>query len=308
MAAISVVMTVYNCDKYLSQAVDSILQQTWSDFELIIVDDGSTDNSLKILEAYDDSRIRIIVSEKNYGVAHARNIGLEYCTSEYVAFMDSDDISHPDRLRMQYEFLRDNVDIDCVYAKFRQMDIDGNLLKGEYPVAYYNYKYVKAYMILFNTVVNGCSMFRRRIVVDNHLKIDETCKIGSDYKFWCDYLQYGKIVGLDTVLLYYRLRNHSLYNNAPLDNRKESARKMMLYNFQLYGFQFSKPETETLLKIFGVGGKIDSKEEMILLYEALYKMSVQAAQKKLEFAEEVRIMCRKRFLEKVQETDKLWVI
>ena len=85
MAVISVLITVYNCEQYLKRAVDSILNQTWSDFEIIIVDDGSTDNSLQIIKGYDDARIKIIAVKENRGVAYARNIGMKQCRSDYIA-------------------------------------------------------------------------------------------------------------------------------------------------------------------------------------------------------------------------------
>lgn len=306
MAAISVLMAVYNCDKYLREAIDSILNQTWSDFEFIIVNDGSTDNSLQILKEYSDPRIKVITYEENGGAAHARNVGLEQCTSEFIAQMDADDIALPDRLKLQYEYLMEHSEIDGVYAKFRLLDVDGRLLEGERPTAYYNYKYVKAVMILENAVVNGTMMFRRRIVEEYQLRFDETCKIGSDYRFWFEYLRYGKIVGLDKVVYYYRLRHHSLFNNASLSAKKESVRQMISYNLKRIGFQFLPEEESTLLKVFNIGGSIDSGDEMLLLYKALLSMAKQAEQMQLEFAEEIKIMCKKRFLEKIRNATELW--
>ncbi|MBD5476927.1 MAG: glycosyltransferase [Lachnospiraceae bacterium] len=306
MAAISVLMAVYNCDKYLREAMDSILNQTWSDFEFIIVNDGSTDNSLQILKEYSDERIKIITYEENKGVAHARNVGLEHCTSEYVALMDADDIALPDRLKLEYEYLMEHREIDGVYAKFRNLDVDGRLLEGEQPRAYYNYRYVKAVMIFENTVANLTAMFRRQIVEEYQLKYDETCKIASDYRFWIDYLKYGKIVGIDKVLCYYRLRHHSLYNNSPLSVKKESERQMIKYNLKSMGFRLLPEEESTLIKIFSTDGRINSGEELLLLYMGLLSMAKQAKEMNLEFAEEVKIMCKKRFLEKVQNAPELW--
>lgn len=306
MAAISVLMAVYNCDKYLREAMDSILNQTWSDFEFIIVNDGSTDNSLQVLKDYSDPRIKVITYEENKGVAYARNVGLGHCTSEYVALMDADDIALPDRLKLQYEYLMEHREIDGVYAKFRNLDVDGRLLEEEQPSIYYNYRYVKAVMIFENTVANLTAMFRRQIVEEYQLKYDETCKIASDYRFWIDYLKYGKIVGIDKVLCYYRLRHHSLYNNAPLSVKKESEEQMIKYNLDSMGFRLLPEEINVLIKVFGTGGNINSGKELGLFYSALLNMAKQAKEMQLEFAEEVRIMCKKRFLEKVQNATGLW--
>ncbi len=308
MAAISVLMAVYNCDRYLREAIDSILDQTWSDFEFIIVNDGSTDSSLQILKEYSDPRIKVVTYEENMGVAYARNVGLEQCTSEFVALMDADDIALPDRLKLEYEYLMEHSEIDGVYAKFRNLDVDGRLLEREQPMAYYNYKYVKAVMIFENTIANLTAMFRRRIVEEYQLRYDETCKIGSDYRFWIEYLRYGKIVGLDKVVCYYRLCHHSLYNNSPRDVKKESMQQMIEYNLNRMGFRFLPEEENILLKIFNIDGKIDSGEEISLLYRALLSMARQAKEMQLEFAEEVRIMCKKKFSEKIQISDQIWVL
>lgn len=308
MAAISVLMAVYNCDKYLREAIDSILNQTLGDFEFIIVDDGSTDNSLQILKEYLDPRIKVITYEENKGVAHARNVGLEQCTSEFVALIDADDIALPDRLKLEYEYLIEHSEIDGVYAKCRYMGMNGKLLEMEYPKAYFNYKYLKAVMIFENTISNTTAMFRRKIVEKHHLKYDETCKIGEDYRFWVEYLKYGKIVGIDKVLCYYRIRCQGLFNDAPLSVKKENVRREIEYNLKFLGFQFLPEEMRVLFKVFNIDGKIDSGDEMSLLYSALLNMAKQAKEMQLEFAEEVRIMCRKRFLEKIQMSDQIWVL
>lgn len=103
MALVSVVMPVYNAEKYVSQAIESVLNQTLKDFQLILVDDGSTDNSLEICEAYaeKDSRIQVI-HQANVGICAARNCGLEMAKSEYVAFIDNDDVYLPDLLEENY--------------------------------------------------------------------------------------------------------------------------------------------------------------------------------------------------------------
>lgn len=306
MTSISVLMTVYNGEKYLRQAIDSILNQTFKSYEFIIVDDGSTDKSLEILNSYDDPRIKVITYEKNFGVAHARNIGLEQCMSEYVAIMDADDIALPERLEISYKFLKEHEDIDAVYGKVLILNTDGKLCGSTYPMISDNYKYIEAYLILNNTVTNPTAIFRKQILDKNCIRYDETWEIASDYKFWCDYSRHGKIVGIDHILCYYRMRNNSLYNNAPLLKQIDSERKIKLYNCAQFGFEFLEEEKEILIKVFGISGEISSIDEMILLYKTLLKMIKQAEEKKLEIVEEIRMMCKNRFLEKIQKADILW--
>jgi len=111
-------MPVYNREKYVAEAIQSIQKQTFTDFEFIIVDDGSTDKSLDIIKSYReaDSRIKLITGD-NQGAAKARNRGISACQTDFIAFMDDDDISTPDRLEKLYQFLIDNPDVSSVNSQ-----------------------------------------------------------------------------------------------------------------------------------------------------------------------------------------------
>ena len=109
MPKLTVLMPVYNSAKYLRQAIDSILTQTFSDFEFLVFDDGSTDKSLEIISSYQDSRIHVFQSDKNYGHVFHLNRGLEMANGEYIARMDADDISHHERLEYQVKFLEEKI-------------------------------------------------------------------------------------------------------------------------------------------------------------------------------------------------------
>src|SRR5438270_5027187 len=112
---VSVVMTVYNAQEYLNMAIDSILNQTYRNLEFIIIDDGSTDNSGHIIEAYNDSRIKY-TPQKNRGLAAALNKGIGVARGKYIARMDHDDISYRTRLEKQVEFLENNKGVAMVGA------------------------------------------------------------------------------------------------------------------------------------------------------------------------------------------------
>ena len=104
---VSVLMSVFNAEDFIQEAVDSVLQQTFSDFEFIIVDDASTDGSLQRLCSYHDPRIRILRNETNMGLTRSLNKGMEFVRGEYVARMDADDVSLPSRLQEQTVFLKE---------------------------------------------------------------------------------------------------------------------------------------------------------------------------------------------------------
>ena len=125
---ISVLMPVYNGDKYLKKSINSILRQTFDDFELIIINDGSTDLSLSIIKSYQDKRIKIINNSKNIGIAYSLNKGLNKANGDYIARQDQDDISHPERFMCQVNYLKKN-DTDLVDANFVFIDEDDNYIQ-----------------------------------------------------------------------------------------------------------------------------------------------------------------------------------
>ena len=114
MPKLSVIMPAYNAEKYIGEAIESILNQTFTDFEFIIIDDGSSDHTADIIKGFHDERIRFIQNEKNSGVANTLNKGLELSQGEYIARMDADDISLPARFEKQVAFMEANPDVAVV--------------------------------------------------------------------------------------------------------------------------------------------------------------------------------------------------
>ncbi len=126
---VTVFIPVYNREAYIGAAIESILGQSFSRFELLLVDDGSTDRSVEVLRSYDDLRIRVVCNAHNRGIPHTRNRGLELARGEYIALLDSDDIAQSDRLQHQVAFLDRHSDTVQVGGWVRRMDATGRLLK-----------------------------------------------------------------------------------------------------------------------------------------------------------------------------------
>ena len=124
---VSVIMPIYNVEKFVGAAVQSVLNQSFEDFELICVDDGGDDRSMQIVREFIDPRIRI-VCQPNRGLAGARNTGIAHARGEFVALLDSDDIWHPDKLALHYIHLRANPDVGVSYSGSKLIDCDGNAL------------------------------------------------------------------------------------------------------------------------------------------------------------------------------------
>ena len=151
-------MAVHNTEKYLSDAIESILNQTYSDFELIIVDDGSTDHSLEIIRQYEksDPRIKVIVNEVNLGISKSRNKGLAAARGEYIANMDSDDICFKDRLEKQINYFKEYPDTLVLGGQIIKIDTEGHQIpcKWKFPPIHHRWDTLTK----ISAIVHGCMM------------------------------------------------------------------------------------------------------------------------------------------------------
>ncbi len=126
---VTVFIPVYNREEYIGEAIESILAQTFSDFEILLLDDGSTDSSVEKIHSYTDPRIRLVCNEENLGIPKTRNKGVEHARGEYIAMLDSDDRAFPDRLEKQVAFLDTHQEYAQIGSWCRMMDSDGRILK-----------------------------------------------------------------------------------------------------------------------------------------------------------------------------------
>ncbi len=217
MFKISVIMPVYNAEKYLKEALDSIFAQTLTNFELICIDDGSTDNSKKILQQYSmmDDRLRIISSD-NYGAGHARNVGIEEAKGEYLLFLDADDITMPEMLDEMYRMcVEQNLDVVvCRHKEFKdgrlsqahltQLGIKELLLPMKKPFGGTDIR-----KDFFNAFVwwPWDKLFKRHFILDNEIRFQE-CRTTNDLYFVAAaMLSAGRINCLDEALIYHRISN-----------------------------------------------------------------------------------------------------
>lgn len=306
MCGVTVVMPVYNTEKYLKQAIESILKQTYTDFELLIIDDASSDGSIDIINQCSDRRIRLIRNEVNKGISRTRNIGIELSNSKYIALMDSDDIAVPTRLEKEVQYLDTNKEIDVVGGHLRAIDMEGMDLNKQWSV-YLNPKYIKAYLLLSNTVANGTTMFRKSFVDQYNIRFEENSIGAEDYRFWVDCSLHGNIANLDEVLLYWRTGHYSETMKVKSNKSRECEESNIhTYVFKKTGFCLSEEHISILNRIFKEDGIVQSREELEKLYFALKEIANQAIELKLANSKEVVTMCRKRFGEKVGKAFYLW--
>ena len=236
---ISVIVPVYNVEKYLSRCIDSILAQTFMDFELILIDDGSSDNCGKICDEYaeKDGRIKVI-HKRNGGVSQSRNCGLELSTGDYIAFVDSDDYIKEDCFEVLYHNMVD-YGYDCVSIGFSIVDSNYQEKKTilHNPVEYLLNNEEEIIDHITNYVLLGktgweiwARLFRADIIKKNNLIMCETCaNYAEDLGFYLAYLLYCKrIRNLNYVGYYYYLRDNSMMrsskNNVKLNAMNEVSK------------------------------------------------------------------------------------
>lgn len=195
---ISVLMPTYNAEKYIKEAIDSILAQTFKDFEFIIVNDGSTDNTAKIVKDYTDPRIGFIDNPENQGLVAVLNQGLDLCRGKYVARMDSDDISHPTRFEAQVNFMDKNKKVGVLGTWFHIFG--GGIDRIEEKPICANL----ADMVQTSPVGHPTAMFRKSVFNKYGLRYDPKYKHAEDYELWQRVIKYTRIGNLQEVLLDYR--------------------------------------------------------------------------------------------------------
>jgi len=201
---VSVVMPVYNGEKYLEESIDSILNQTFTDFEFIIVNDGSSDQSEEIIRNCQkkDDQIHLITNPNNLGIAEATNVGISYACGEYIALMDQDDISMPERLEKEVDFLDSHPDISVVGANSIRLDEDGNQYTRrdllETPGL------IRWGLLFRNQIQNPTAMIRKALFLESNLKY-ENFMPSQDYNFWLRISNSYKFANLQDNYLLHRL-------------------------------------------------------------------------------------------------------
>lgn len=200
---ISVVMSVYNGEKYLKEAIDSILAQTYANFEFIIIDDGSSDTSNKIIKSYDDSRI-ILVEQKNTGLAIALNNGIRLSTAPFIARMDADDIAELSRLELQLDFLKNNPEYILVGSNAIVIDKEGEyVLTSDLPIKWdeINKKFPDT------SFYHSSVMYCKNAYTKAGRYFEPASKVYSfeDSILWNRMKEFGKMANIEKPLIKYRL-------------------------------------------------------------------------------------------------------
>ena len=232
---ISIILPVYNGEKYIGESVSSILNQSFKNFELLVLNDGSIDGSRDIIKGFNDPRIQLVDNEENLGLTKTLNKGLKLCSGEYVARMDADDICLPNRLQVQFDFLEKNSEVDVVGSNFR---ILGTKTTSAYPD---EDNKIKLKLNFENALAHPTVMFRQAIA--QKFSYPSNVLHCEDWLFWSELAANDiQFANLNEVLLEYRMegQNISVINNDSKRERFLNAYHIILN--RLYTAELSKEE------------------------------------------------------------------
>ena len=213
MPEITVLMPAYNAGPYLREAIESVLGQTFRDFEFLLIDDGSTDGSSEVVRGFNDPRIRLVRNETNQGVAATLNQGLALASGRYVARMDSDDISLPHRLEVQVAFMKRNPQVVVAGSWARYVGrFEGHLERRPFGPACVN-----AYLLFDNPLIHPSIMLNREYLKKESLTFDPAFSRSEDYELWCRVGRTAALDNLPRVLLHFRVHDRSVTRTATAD-------------------------------------------------------------------------------------------
>lgn len=214
---VSVLLPVYNGEKYLKDCINSVLNQTYSNFEFVIIDDGSVDSTESIISSYNDSRIRFIKNQQNLKLIATLNKGIKLSEGKYIARIDADDLMHPNRLQKQVDFLETNVDYVFVGSAVR-------LIKEEVEeesIRYYTeHDDIVFSMLFYCPFIHPSLLLRKSIINENELYFDSDFLHAEDYELWTRIVTFGKVANLPEKLTSYRI-HHDQISQQHIDYQKK---------------------------------------------------------------------------------------
>jgi glycosyltransferase involved in cell wall biosynthesis len=213
---VSVIIPVYNGEKFVRDAIESILNQTFPDFELIVINDGSRDSSAKIIALYNDPRIVFINNDINTGLPNVRNQGLDTSRGQYIAWLDCDDISVPERLEKQVKLLDENPRIGVCGAWMKIIGGSRDLI-AQYPV---DSEYIRASLLFNSCLANSTVMMRAACTREIGLRFDSSHHLAQDYGLWVRIPRQWEITNLPETLTIYRLHTDqvtTIYGKKQID-------------------------------------------------------------------------------------------
>ena len=237
MIDITLLLPVYNGERYLCETLQSLLSQTYTAFELLIIDDGSTDNSASIIQSFDDPRIRLLKNPERLKLSGALNRGMKEAKGKYIARMDADDIALPQRLQLQFEYMEAHPAIG-VCGTAIEIFGQGSPRKDIYPATS---DAIRAYALFDCPFCHPSVMMRKDMFLQHDLWYDGAYYPTEDYELWARATELFPTVNLDGILLRYRVHDNSM-TGSDWDAMDKQAARVALPLLHKLGIQPSEEE------------------------------------------------------------------
>jgi len=294
MPKVSTIIVVFNGEQHIERAVRSIMGQTYQDWELVVVDDGSTDATPPILQrlAAEDNRIRVVTNEHNKKLIFTRNRGLEEARGEYVAILDSDDVSYPDRLEKQVKFMDENPGYGLCGALYKKIFPDGKEGLWDFPETDED---IRVRMLLGVTHLNSSVMMRNSVLKAYHLKYDAEYPVSEDYKLFFDISRVSKVYNLQSVLGEYHYHGNQ-QTKVRGQLMQQCSTKIMYLHFELLGIELGEAEAGVLFKCYNFKFPF-AAAELSVLDKLFADFMERNATKRLLVPEKVNAALSKRYFE-----------
>ena len=215
-------MPVYNGAKNLNEAIDSILNQTLTNFEFLIIDDGSTDDSVGIIKSFDSSSIRLVENKNNVGQSATLNKGLSLAKGKYIARMDQDDISMPERLKKQFEFMENNSDIDVCGSWLQLMGKYDGIVELETDS-----ERIKINLLTNQNLAHPAVMIRKDTLVKYDLNYNPAYSIAQDYDLWVRMFEFCSFANIPEALIKYQMHDNQNSKKMGEQNHAETNNVLM---------------------------------------------------------------------------------
>ncbi|HEY8780536.1 MAG TPA: glycosyltransferase [Mucilaginibacter sp.] len=214
---VTVLMPAYNAGKYIGEAITSVLEQSFTDFELLIINDGSTDETEKIIRSFKDPRI-ILINQDNRGVAAALNAGLKYARAKYIARFDADDICYPDRLKIQYDFINSYPEYSIIGSAVDYADAEGHYIFTHHPEGHLNEE-IQQLKYSICPFIHSSVFYKKELIVNNG-GYNEHAYTYEDHFLWVNILKNEKACNLSQSLIKVRLNPESISIDGKWHTRK----------------------------------------------------------------------------------------
>ncbi|QNK77416.1 glycosyltransferase family 2 protein [Winogradskyella sp. PAMC22761] len=253
---ISVCIPVYNREKFIKAALKSVLNQTYQNFEIIVVDDGSSDNSVTIIKSIKDTRIKLFKNAVNKGVVFTRNVGLEKASGDFIAVLDSDDTWEANKLQKQIDFFKVNPDYGICGTWAKREYVDGNTDEWKYPISDSE---IRARLVWGSAMIHSSVMFRKRVLEANNFSYDNTIKQAEDYDLIRQFVKNTKAHNIEETLVTYAVHENQFTSEAKDEQVTEAVKVAFRYLNDL-GVKLSENEASAFENVFAYDFKMSIDE------------------------------------------------